>query len=114
MFCGDAIEFRVMRLSERLSKLPYYVYILTNKSGTLYTGVTNNLGRRCYEHKSKVVKGFTSKYNIDKLVYYQVFEDIDQAIIIEKRIKGWKREKKITLINSFNPEWIDLTENSIL
>ena len=87
----------------------YFVYILTNNSGTLYTGVTNNLERRMWEHKNKLVKGFTKKYNIDKLVYFEQLGDIEQAIVAEKRIKGWKREKKIALIESINPDWKDLS-----
>jgi len=86
----------------------YYVYIMTNHSGTLYTGVTNNLERRVYEHKNKLIPGFTSKYNITKLVYYEEENDVDAALIREKQIKGWKRARKIALIESKNPEWKDL------
>ncbi|HET56478.1 MAG TPA: GIY-YIG nuclease family protein [Ignavibacteria bacterium] len=88
----------------------YYVYIMTNKSRTLYTGVTNDLNRRVYEHKNKLIKGFTSKYNITKLVYYEEYNDINDAIRREKQIKGWSRKKKIELIESVNPEWKDLSE----
>lgn len=88
----------------------YYVYIITNKSKTLYTGVSNNLTRRVYEHKHKLVKGFTKKYNIDKLVYFEVFNNVDDAIRREKQIKGWLRKKKITLIESINPQWKDLSD----
>lgn len=88
----------------------YYVYIMTNKSKTLYTGVTNNLNRRVYEHKNKLLPGFTAKYNITKLVYYGIFNDINQAIAREKQIKGWIRKKKIDLIESVNPEWNDLSK----
>lgn len=88
----------------------YYVYIMTNKSKTLYTGVTNNLNRRVYEHKNKLLPGFTAKYNITKLVYYEIFNDINQAISREKQIKGWLRQKKIDLIESLNSEWNDLSE----
>jgi putative endonuclease len=83
---------------------------MTNKSGTLYTGVTNNLERRIYEHKHHLVKGFTNKYNIDKLVYFEETSDINAAITREKQIKGWLRKKKIALIQSMNPEWKDLSE----
>lgn len=83
---------------------------MTNISRTLYTGVTNNLHRRVYEHKQKLIKGFTSKYNITKLVYYEEYNDINDAIRREKQIKGWSRKKKIELIESFNPEWKDLSE----
>jgi putative endonuclease len=88
----------------------YFVYIMTNKSGTLYTGVTNNLERRIYEHKHHLVKGFTNKYNIDKLVYFEETNDIHAAISREKQIKGWLRKKKIALIESINLEWNDLSE----
>lgn len=84
---------------------------MTNKSKTLYTGVTNNLERRVYEHKNKMVKGFTEKYNINKLVYYAETDDINAAIEMEKRIKGWLRSKKIKLIESVNPFWKDLSSD---
>jgi len=87
----------------------YYVYIMTNKSRTLYTGVTNDLERRVYEHKQKLVPGFTSKYNITRLVYFETTEDIRAAIEREKQIKGWLRSKKVALIESENPEWRDLS-----
>ena len=88
----------------------YFVYIMTNKSGTLYTGVTNNLERRVYEHKHYLVKGFTNKYKIDKLVYFEETSDINAAIAREKQIKGWLRKKKIALIESMNPGWNDLSK----
>ncbi len=89
----------------------YYVYIMTNKKNTvLYTGVTNNLRRRVYEHKEKLIKGFTKKYNITKIVYCEVFDRIGDAIIREKQIKGGSRQKKIDLINSINKDWQDLYE----
>ena len=89
----------------------YYLYILTNKYNTvLYTGVTNDLQRRVYEHKSKLVEGFTKKYNITKLVYYEIFEDANAAISREKQIKAGSRQKKIDLVNSVNQEWKDLYE----
>jgi len=87
----------------------YYVYMMTNKiNSVIYTGVTNDLKRRVYEHKEKLVDGFAKKYNIAKLVYYEVFEDIKNAILREKQIKGGSRHKKIELINSMNKEWRDL------
>jgi len=86
----------------------YYVYIMTNPSRTLYTGVTANLERRVFEHKSKLIPGFTSKYNITLLVYYEIYADIREAITREKQIKGWKRFKKIALIETLNPGWEDL------
>ena len=87
----------------------YYVYIMTNRSRTLYTGVTNDLTRRVYEHKTKVIPGFTSRYNITQLVYYEVTDDIRAAIAREKQIKGWLRRKKTALIESVNPTWKDLS-----
>lgn len=82
---------------------------MTNKSRTLYTGVTNDLERRVYEHKQKLVPGFTAKYNITRLVYFEVTQDVQAAITREKQIKGWLRSKKIALIESVNPEWKDLS-----
>ena len=87
----------------------YYVYIMTNRSRTLYTGVTNDLERRVYAHKRKLVKGFTEKYNITRLVHYEATSDVHAAIAREKQIKGWLRVKKIALIESTNPAWKDLT-----
>jgi putative endonuclease len=90
--------------------MAYYVYIMTNRfNRTLYTGVTNDIQRRIYEHKNKLVKGFTSRYNIDKLVYCEAFNAIEDAISAEKRIQGWTRAKKIALINAKNPTWDDLS-----
>lgn len=87
----------------------YYVYIATNKRNTVfYTGITGNLDKRIYEHKNKLIKGFTSRYNIDKLVYYEIFSHPMEAIITEKKIKGWLREKKINLIKENNPKFKDL------
>ena len=92
----------------------YYVYILTNKHNTvLYVGVTNNLIRRVYEHKNKLVPGFTAKYNLNKLVYYEILPDVRDAIYREKQIKGWRRSKKVELIEKFNPNWRDLYEEII-
>ena len=82
---------------------------MTNKSKTLYIGITNNLIRRVYEHKQKLAKGFTEKYNIDKLLYYEITTDIESALTREKQLKRWRREKKIGLIESLNPEWKDLS-----
>lgn len=89
----------------------YYVYILMNARNTvIYTGVTNDLGRRLAEHKDHLIKGFTKQYNIDKLVYYEVFNDIVEAIGREKQVKKWRREKKLDLIRTINPKLKDLLE----
>ena len=88
----------------------YYVYIMTNKSRTLYTGVTNDLMRRVDEHKNKLLPGFTSRYNIQYLVYYKSTPSIHVALAREKQIKGWLRARKIALINSIDPVWKDLSE----
>ena len=87
----------------------YYVYFLTNRNNrVLYVGVTNDLKRRVYEHKNGLVEGFTKKYRIHKLVYYEVGEDVEGVILREKQIKAGSRQKKIDLITQFNPEWEDL------
>lgn len=86
-----------------------YIYILTNSHNTtFYIGVTNDLVRRVYEHKNKLVKGFSSKYNLSKLVYYEVSSDIEQAILREKQLKGGSRQRKKDLIDNFNSDWEDL------
>ncbi len=89
----------------------YYVYILSSIHKTLYTGVTNDLLRRLYEHKNGLVPGFTRKYKVDRLVYFEAAEDIRAAIAREKQIKGWVRSKKEALIDSTNPAWNDLGED---
>lgn len=89
----------------------YYVYIATNLRNTvLYTGITSNLQNRIEQHKNKAVKGFTERYNVCKLVFYENFDNPNDAILAEKKIKGWTRKKKIDLIKSKNPEFKDLTE----
>jgi putative endonuclease len=92
-----------------MSEKSYFVYIMTNTSRTLYTGVTNDLQRRVYEHKHKLVPGFTSRYNITELVYFEETKDVHAAIEREKEIKGWRRAKKSQLIASANPKWTDLS-----
>ena len=90
----------------------YYVYILTNKNNTvLYTGVTNDLKRRIYEHKAKLVEGFTKRYHVEKLVFYDLSEDVASAILREKQIKGGSRAKKFGLIDGMNPGWKDLFDD---
>ena len=91
----------------------YYVYILSSRSRTIYTGVTNNLQRRIAEHRSAVVPGFTSKYKTSRLVHFEMFADIRDAILREKQIKKWRREEKIVLIESRNPAWTDLAAEMI-
>ncbi len=87
----------------------YYVYIMASRSRTLYTGVTNDLERRVYQHKQKLVPGFTAKYKIERLVHFESTEDVHTAISREKQIKGWTRNKKVALIDSVNPTWNDLS-----
>ena len=87
----------------------YIVYLLASKKqGTLYTGVTSNLVHRIYQHKENLAEGFTNKYHIHRLVYYEIHSDIYEAITREKRIKKWRRQWKINLIEQKNPEWLDL------
>jgi putative endonuclease len=88
----------------------YWVYIVASSSGTLYIGVTDNLFRRALEHKSGELQGFASQYGCDRLVYYEGFDDVLKAIDREKQLKGWRRAKKIALIESMNPRWDDLAE----
>ena len=91
----------------------YYVYIMTNHARTLYTGVTNDLARRGYEHRAKLVPGFTAKYNIERLVYFEQFSGPRAAIEREKQVKGWRRSRKLELIESANPGWADLGETLV-
>jgi len=92
--------------------MPYYVYIMTNKRNTvLYTGITNDLARRVYEHKNHIFENsFTKRYNVCKLVFCESFNDVNEAIAAEKKIKGWTRARKFELINNNNPSWKDLSE----
>ena len=91
----------------------YYIYILTNKSNKVfYIGITNNFARRVYEHKNKLVEGFTKKYNLAKLVYYEITTDVKSAIEREKQLKNWHRDWKINLIHQMNPEWQDLSRDA--
>ena len=89
----------------------YYIYIMTNRSRTLYIGVTNDLRRRVQEHKEKLIPGFTQKFNVTQLVYYEETPDVKAAIAREKQIKGWLRAKKVALIESVNPGWRDLSDD---
>ncbi|MGD8780845.1 MAG: GIY-YIG nuclease family protein [Ignavibacteria bacterium] len=88
----------------------YYIYLLTNwNNKVIYVGMTNDLQRRIYEHKNKLIDGFTKKYNVDKLVYYEYTNDVNSAITREKEIKKWRREKKNKLVESKNPKWEEIT-----
>ncbi len=87
----------------------YYVYIMASRSRTLYTGVTNDLHRRVYQHKQRLIEGFATKYNARRLVHYEVTSNVRAAIAREKQIKDWLRAKKIALIEGFNPTWQDLS-----
>jgi putative endonuclease len=89
----------------------YYVYLMASKSRVLYVGVTNDLQRRVEQHKQKLVEGFTARYNITRLVYYEVTNDVHAALAREKEIKGWRRSKKVALIESVNPTWRDLSDD---
>ncbi len=97
--------------SEHLSLSKYFIYIMNSSTGTLYTGVTNDLMRRVYEHKNKVLEGFTKTYNVTRLAYFEESTDVSAAIAREKQIKSWRRSKKIELIKSMNPNWRDLAED---
>ncbi|HTP44536.1 MAG TPA: GIY-YIG nuclease family protein [Candidatus Acidoferrum sp.] len=88
-----------------------YVYILSSKSGVLYIGVTSRLDSRFLQHKLKLIRGFSTRYHTDRLIYFERFEDIRAAIAREKQLKGWIRAKKVSLIESLNPAWRDLSEN---
>ena len=88
----------------------YFVYIMTSSTGTLYTGMTDNLARRVYEHKHKLSQGFTVRYNVNRLVYIESFGDVREAIAREKQIKSWRRSKKLALIRQSNPKWEDLSK----
>ena len=93
------------------SQRRYYVYLLTNWSNkVMYVGLTNDLERRVYEHKHKLVEGFTQKYNVNKLVYFEETGDVNAALAREKEIKKWRREKKNNLVRAMNPEWEDLSK----
>jgi putative endonuclease len=103
-FCGLTVFLELFAVWDK----SYFVYILCCNSRRLYVGVTNNLMRRVYEHKSKLIAGFTKRYNIDQLVYYEQHGEIVNAIAREKRIKNWPRIKKLALIERLNPRWTDL------
>jgi putative endonuclease len=105
--CIASSRFALLAMTKR----NYWVYILAScRNGTLYVGVTNSLERRLWQHRNKTADGFTSKYSVDRLVYFEDFRDIENAIAREKRLKSGSRAKKIALIESVNPEWKDLSE----
>lgn len=89
----------------------FYVYIMSSKSGTLYVGLTSDIKKRIYEHKNHLIAGFTDKYNIDRLLYIETMSEPASAINREKQIKAWRREKKVELNDSLNPEWNDLSQD---
>jgi putative endonuclease len=91
----------------------YYVYILSSPTGTLYIGFTNDLIRRVYEHKEKLVEGFTEKYDVHRLIYYEEYGDVNEARDRERQLKGWRRKKKLDLIRTVNPKFIDLYDEII-
>ena len=100
------------RTRESNKQMNYYVYLLASgRNGTLYIGVTNDLRRRVWEHKNDMVKGFTKEYGVHHLVYFEQFEDIEFAILREKQLKKWNRIWKIELINTRNPDWLDLYDS---
>ena len=106
--CSD-LSFRAYKEISLSEERTYFVYLLTNKNNrVMYVGVTNDLKRRVYEHKTKAVKGFTKKYNVNKLVYYEQTNDVLTALAREKEIKKWRREKKNALVIQLNPRWNDL------
>jgi len=108
---SEADESRLRNLAKNKTPMndrQYYVYIISSISKVLYVGVTSNLKRRIWEHKQGVVEGFTKKYHVKKLVYYESTEDVTAAIQREKQIKKWRREKKIVLVEEMNPLWKDL------
>jgi putative endonuclease len=94
--------------NNKMSKRSYYVYILANRAGVLYVGVTNDLERRIAEHRSGLVAGFTRQYNVTRLVHSEEFGEVEDAIAREKQIKGWRRSRKLALIEGSNPRWEDL------
>jgi len=106
----ESLSFRAQdKLREESLVTQYYVYILASGSGTLYTGVTNNLERRVLQHKQKSIAGFSKKYGVNRLVFYEATTDVRMAIAREKQINGWLRAKKEALVRTKNPKWEDLS-----
>ncbi len=104
VWCANLEVVRAMREHK------YFVYIVCSGSGTLYIGMTNNIERRVFEHRQGEIEGFSREYHCDRLVYYESFDDVHKAIGREKQLKGWRREKKIALIEAVYPRWADLAE----
>jgi len=98
-------------MSEMLTDKTFYLYIMASKTGTLYVGMTNNIKRRVYEHKYHLTPGFTDKYRVERLLYVETINDPVSAIKREKQIKAWRREKKVSLIDSINPQWNDMSQD---
>ena len=105
------IADRVPRTIEIMHEGSYFTYIMASRSHTLYIGVSGNLHKRVFEHKWKERDGFTSRYNCDRLVWFESYQDVTKAIAREKQLKGWRREKKIALIEATNPAWVDLSRD---
>lgn len=114
LFFNNSVIPECFYRESRLRMKQYFVYILASKrNGTLYIGVTSNLEKRIFEHKNKLIKGFTEKYNLKILVYYEITNDINSAIRREKQLKKWNRKWKLELIEKSNPKWTDLSEGWI-
>lgn len=111
LFTNNSLNCHFEQRKKSALEKTYFVYLLASKSRRLYVGVTNNLERRLYEHKQKLVDGFTKSYNIDRLVFFESTNDVRSALEREKEIKRWRREKKIALIETMNPAWDDLSES---
>jgi putative endonuclease len=107
---NDRLSYTLQTGNQRMERHHYWVYILTNRSGGLHVGLTNDLVRRVSEHCNGEVPGFTSRYRMYHLVYYEEFKYVNDAISRECQLKGWRRAKKIRLIQSYNPDWLDLAE----
>jgi len=107
----DRRSRRIPTFSTMRERKTYFVYILGSLSGTLYIGLTSHPEKRVWQHKQNAASGFTSKYEVDRLLYWESYDDVRKAIDREKQLKGWRREKKIQLITSLNPHWVDLSRS---
>ena len=106
----DAVEESLPSVMTMRERKTYFVYIVGSLSGTLYIGITSRPGKRIWQHKQRVTGGFTSRYDVDRLLYWESYDDVRKAIDRERQFKGWRREKKIQLIRSLNPQWLDLSK----